>query len=180
MNLAVFISGRGSNLKALLDAQREGYFSSKICLVVSNKEAEGLDYAREEGIDYLVSKDDKEIIRTMKDKNIDLVVLAGYLPKIRKDLIDNFTLINIHPSLLPKYGGKGYYGMNVHRAVFKNGEKTSGVTVHYVNEKLDDGKIILQREIDISKCESAEEVADEVLVVEHEILKDAIKLLEEK
>ncbi|MCI7238630.1 MAG: phosphoribosylglycinamide formyltransferase [Peptoniphilaceae bacterium] len=180
MNLAVFISGRGSNLKALLDAQGEGYFPSEIKLVVSNKEAEGLDYARDTGIDYLVSKDDAEIIRTMKEKNIDLVVLAGYLPKISKDLIDNFTLINIHPSLLPKYGGKGYYGMNVHRAVFENGEKTSGVTVHYVNEKLDDGKIILQREVDISGCESAEEVADEVLVVEHEILKDAIKLLEEK
>lgn len=180
MNLAVFISGTGSNLKALIDAQNENYFNSKIKIVVSNKDAKGLDYAREEKIETLISKDDKEIIDKLKSLDIDLIVLAGFLPKISKELIDEFTIINIHPSLLPKYGGKGCYGIHVHRKVFEAGEKESGVTVHYVNEKLDDGAKILQRKIAIDDCKSPEEIAKKVLKVEHVILKDAIKLLEEE
>lgn len=179
MRLAVFISGTGSNLKALIDAQKENYFDSQIKLVVSNKDAKGLTYAREENIDYLISKDDEEILEKLRDKKIDLVVLAGYLPKVTKKIIDKFRIINIHPSLLPKYGGKGFYGMNVHKAVFENKEKISGVSIHFVNENLDDGDIILQRKVDISKCESAEEIAEKVLKVEHKSLKEVIKQLEE-
>lgn len=179
MRLAVFISGTGSNLKALIDAEKENYFDSEIKLVISNKEAKGLDYAREENIPYLISKDEGEILEELKDKNIDLIVLAGYLPKVTKKIIDKYKIINIHPSLLPKYGGKGFYGMNVHKAVFENKEKISGVSVHYVNENLDDGDIILQRQVDISKCESAEEIAKTVLEVEHKSLKEVIKQLGE-
>ncbi|WP_105300700.1 phosphoribosylglycinamide formyltransferase [Anaerococcus marasmi] len=179
MRLAVFISGTGSNLKALIDAEKENYFDSQIKLVVSNKDAKGLDYAREENIAYLISKDEGEILEKLRDKKIDLIVLAGYLPKVTKKIIDKYKIINIHPSLLPKYGGKGFYGMNVHKAVFENKEKISGVSVHYVNENLDDGDIILQRQVDISKCESAEEIAKKVLEVEHKSLKEVIKHLEE-
>lgn len=179
MRLAVFISGTGSNLKALIDAEKENYFDSQIKLVVSNKDAKGLDYAREENIPYLISKDEEEILEKLRDKKIDLIVLAGYLPKVTKKIIDKYKIINIHPSLLPKYGGKGFYGMNVHKAVFENKEKISGVSVHYVNENLDDGDIILQRQVDISKCESAEEIAKTVLEVEHKSLKEVIKQLEE-
>ena len=179
MRLAVFISGTGSNLKALIDAEKENYFDSQIKLVVSNKDAKGLSFAREEGISYIISKDDEEILEELKDKKIDLIVLAGYLPKVTKKIIDKYKIINIHPSLLPKYGGKGFYGMNVHKAVFENKEKISGVSVHYVNENLDDGDIILQRQVDISKCESAEEIAKTVLEVEHRSLKEVIKQLEE-
>ena len=160
MNLAVFISGGGSNFKALIDAQNSGYFNSQIKFVVSNKNAPGLKYA--------------------KENNIDLIVLAGYLVKISKKILDEFTVINIHPSLLPKYGGKGFYGMNVHNAVFENKEKVSGVTVHFVNEKLDDGDIILQKQVDISHCKNADEISQEVLKVEHKTLKEVIRILEEE
>ena len=179
IRLAVFISGTGSNLKALIDAEKENYFESQIELIVSNKDAKGLDYAREENIAYLISKDEDEILEEISDKKIDLIVLAGYLPKVSKKIIDKYKIINIHPSLLPKYGGKGFYGMNVHKAVFENKEKISGVSIHYVNENLDDGDIILQRKVDISKCESAEEIAKTVLEVEHKSLKEVIKQLEE-
>ena len=179
MRLAVFISGTGSNLKALIDAEKKNYFDSQIKLVVSNKDAKGLSYAREENISYIISKDDEEILEKLRDKNIDLIVLAGYLPKVTKKIIDKYRIINIHPSLLPKYGGKGSHGMNVHKAVFENKEKISGVSIHFVNENLDDGDIILQRKVDISKCESAEEIAKRVLEVEHKSLKEVIKQLEE-
>ena len=179
MRLAVFISGTGSNLKALIDAEKDNYFVSHIELIVSNKDAKGLDYAMEENISYLISKDDDEILEELSDKKIDLIVLAGYLPKVSKKIIDKYKIINIHPSLLPKYGGKGFYGMNVHKAVFENKEKISGVSIHFVNENLDDGDIILQRKVDISKCESAEEIAEKVLEVEHKSLKEVIKQLEE-
>lgn len=178
MRLAVFISGTGSNLKALIDAEKDNYFDSEIKLVVSNKEAKGLSYAREENISYIISKDDEEILEKLRDKKIDLIVLAGYLPKVTKNIIDKYRIINIHPSLLPKYGGKGFYGLNVHKAVFENKEKISGVSIHFVNENLDDGDIILQRKVDISKCESAEKIAEKVLEVEHKSLKEVIKQLE--
>lgn len=180
MNLAVFISGGGSNLKALIDAQNAGYFKSEIKFIVSNKDAAGLKYARENNIDYLISKNDDEIIETLKEYDIDLIVLAGYLVRISQKILDEFTIINIHPSLLPKYGGKGFYGMNVHNAVFENKELISGVTVHYVNEKLDDGDVILQKEVDISDCKDALEISKKVLKVEHQTLKEVIRLLEEE
>lgn len=180
MNLAVFISGTGSNLLALINAQKEKYFTSEIKLVVANKDALGLDYARANKINYLISKDDDEILAKLKENDIDLIVLAGYLPKVSKKIIDSYKIINIHPSLLPKYGGKGFYGMNVHKAVFANKEKISGVSIHYVNENLDDGDIIFQKKVDISECESAKEVSQKVLEVEHKSLKEVIKQLEEE
>ena len=179
MKLAVFISGTGSNLKALIDAQKEKYFSSQIKMVVANKDAKGLDHARDNGISYLVSKDEDQIIKALKEMDIDLIVLAGYLVKISQKILDNFTVINIHPSLLPKYGGKGFYGIHVHQAVFANKDKVSGVTVHYVNENLDDGQIILQKKVDISDLKSAEEISKKVLEVEHQTLKEVVKILEE-
>ena len=180
MNLAVFISGGGSNLKALIDAQNCGYFQSQIKIIIANKDAPGLRHARDNDIDYLISKNEDEIIDTLKKYNIDLIVLAGYLVKISKKILDNFTVINIHPSLLPKYGGKGFYGIHVHEAIFANKEKVSGVTVHYVNENLDDGDIILQKEVDISNCKNPKEIASEVLKVEHKTLKEVIKELEDE
>lgn len=180
MNLAVFISGGGSNLKALIEAENENYFNSKINIVVSNKQALGLNYAKSVGIETFISKDEEKILGKLKEKDIDLIVLAGYLPKIRKTLIDNYEIINIHPSLLPKYGGKGCYGIHVHEKVFAAGEKISGVTVHWVNENLDDGDIIIQRKVDIEDCKNPEEIAGKVLKVEHVILKEAIRNLEEE
>lgn len=178
MNLAVFISGTGTNLKALIEAQKDKFFTSQIKAIVSNKEAKGLEFARLNHIAYLVSKDDDEILAFLKKYRIDLIVLAGYLPRISKKLINTYKIINIHPSLLPKYGGKGFYGRHVHEAVFENKEKTSGVTIHYVNENLDDGAIILQKKVDISGCKSVDDLADAILKIEHLSLKEVIKKLE--
>ena len=93
MNIAVFISGTGTNLKALLDAKKDNYFKSDIVVVVSNKNAAGLNFARDFNVDTLVSKDDEEIINCLKSKNVDLIVLAGFLPKISKRIINEFTII---------------------------------------------------------------------------------------
>ncbi len=113
---------------------------------------------------------------------IDWIVLAGYLRVIGEEILIKYAnrIINIHPSLLPKYGGKGMYGMNVHRAVFAAGEKTSGATVHFVNQVVDGGEIILQREMDISSCKTPEEIQQSIIVMEHQLIVEAVKRLEEK
>ena len=180
MRLAVFISGRGSNLKELIEANKQGFFKSKICLVVANKEARGLEYAKENKIAYLVSKDERKIKKSLDKYKIDLVILAGYLVKVSDYLIDSYEIINIHPSLLPKYGGKGFYGDKIHKVVFENKDQESGVSIHYVNSDLDGGEIIAQRKIDVSKCQSPEEIGARVLEIEHEFLKEVVKDLENR
>lgn len=182
MKIAVFISGTGTNLKALIDAQKNNEFNSTIELVISNKDAKGLFHGLNANIPSMVIKDDKEILEKLEEYNIDFIVLAGYLKRINESILNKYEnrIINIHPSLLPKYGGKNFYGMKVHQAVFDNKDKVSGVTVHYVDENLDSGKIILQREVDISDCKSPTEIKDKVLKVEHIILKEAIKKIEEE
>ncbi len=180
MNIAVLISGTGTNLKALLDAKKKGEFDSDISLIIANRNAEGLKYGVSNNIDAFVIKDDEEMFERLEEYNIDFIVLAGYLKQIPEFIIKKYEnrIINIHPALLPKYGGKGYYGMRVHEEVFKNKDTVSGATVHYVNEELDKGDIILQREVDISDVKSAREIRDRVLEIEHKILKDAIKKIE--
>ena len=116
------------------------------------------------------------LIKTCQDNYVDLIVLCGFMRKLSQSFFNNVKtpIINIHPALLPKYGGKGMYGMNVHNAVFANGDKKSGVTVHFVNENYDEGSIIRQKECDISNCKSADEVAKCVLEVEHEIYPEVV------
>lgn len=182
MNIAVLISGTGTNLKALIDAENRGEFKSKISLIVADRDAKGLIHGYNANIDSFVIKDDDKLLDKLRDYSIDFIVLAGYLKKVPEEIVNNYEnrIINIHPSLLPKYGGKGFYGMAVHEAVFKNKEKFSGATVHYVNNKLDDGDIVLQRKVDISEAKSPYEIRDMVLEIEHKILKDAIKKIEEE
>lgn len=182
MNIAVFISGRGSNLKALIDAKNRGEFDSNISLIISNKDAKGLMYGYYANIDSFVIKDDDKLLDKLRDYSIDFIVLAGYLKTVPDEIVDNYEgrIINIHPSLLPKYGGKGFYGMNVHQAVFDNKEKESGASVHYVTKEIDGGDIVLQRKVDISDAKSPSEIRDKVLEIEHTILKDAIKKIEEE
>jgi formyltetrahydrofolate-dependent phosphoribosylglycinamide formyltransferase len=113
-----------------------------------------------------------DVTKLLVDLEVDLVVLAGFLKLIPDELIKTFKnrIINIHPALLPMFGGKGMYGMNVHKAVFESGMKISGATVHFVDEIFDNGKIITQRCVDISNVDSPEEIAQKVLSVEHQIL----------
>jgi formyltetrahydrofolate-dependent phosphoribosylglycinamide formyltransferase len=177
--LAVFVSGRGSNLKSLFE--RIDKKEIKISAVVSNKKNCGaVEFAIQNSIPVFFVSDNSgndfldyiDLVKELKKKEIDLIVLAGFLKKIPDDFIDHFEkkIINIHPALLPKYGGAGMYGMNVHRAVFENKEKYSGATVHFVDKIYDHGEIIEQQIVDISDAKSPEEIAHKVLEIEHELL----------
>lgn len=182
LNIAVLVSGGGSNLQKLIEAQESKYFESEIKLVLSNKsDAYALKRAEDAGIKSVVLSDECALIDILEENSIDLVVLAGYLKIIDDDVISRYKgrIINIHPSLLPKYGGKGMYGLNVHRAVYEAKEKESGATVHQVTNVIDGGEIIIQKSIYVGDAESPEEIQKMVLNIEHEILKQAVKLIEE-
>jgi phosphoribosylglycinamide formyltransferase-1 len=189
LNLAILISGNGSNLQAIIDAINNRELNAKIEIVISNKEnAYGLTRARNANINTsLCIKDNthtssEKIIDVLKNYKIDLVVLAGYLGILSKELIQKYPnkIINIHPSLLPKYGGKGMYGIHVHEAVINNKEKESGCTVHFVNEKIDDGKIILQTKVPVFQNDSPKTLAERILPYEHKTLVDAIEKFAKK
>lgn len=180
MNLAVFVSGRGSNLNAIL-SNLELKNKVQVKVVISDKKKCGaFEIAAENSLPaYSVSEKNNQgyisfhdVTKLLVDLEVDLVVLAGFLKLIPDELIKTFKnrIINIHPALLPMFGGKGMYGMNVHKAVFESGMKISGATVHFVDEIFDNGKIITQRCVDISNVDSPEEIAQKVLSVEHQIL----------
>lgn len=175
-NIAVLISGGGSNLKSLIDNQKEYY---KINVVIADRDCGGLNIAREANIDAVLidrkeyrEKLSQKIDEELKKYNIDLIVLAGYLSIVDSNFISKWKnkIINIHPSLLPKFGGKGMYGMKVHEAVIKNKEKESGCTVHYVTEMVDGGDIIMQNKVDVLEDDTPEILQKRVLVEEHKIL----------
>lgn len=175
-NIAVLISGGGSNLKSLIDNQKEYY---KINVVIADRDCGGLNIAREANIDAVLidrkeyrEKLSKKIDEELKKYNIDLIVLAGYLSIVDSNFISKWKnkIINIHPSLLPKFGGKGMYGMKVHEAVIKNKEKESGCTVHYVTEMVDGGDIIMQNKVDVLEDDTPEILQKRVLIEEHKIL----------
>jgi formyltetrahydrofolate-dependent phosphoribosylglycinamide formyltransferase len=183
LKVAVFVSGRGSNLRAVLDSQKLQDLIS-VTAVISNKiDCPAFEIAREYSINtYYLGKAEEavkysDLSKILESLDIGLIVLAGFLKMIPADVIDVFRnrIINIHPALLPAYGGKGMYGMNVHRAVFNSTAKVSGATVHFVNEVYDDGEIIAQRKVDISDLTSPEQIAERVLKVEHELLPDVIE-----
>lgn len=176
VKIAVFISGGGSNLQALIDRH---FTNGEIVLVISSKEsAYGLNRAKDANIESLCIKDQSEILNKLKEEKIDLIVLAGYLSIISEDIIREYEnrIINIHPSLIPSFCGKGYYGLRVHEAAFKRGVKVSGATVHFVNGVVDGGPIIIQKAIDVSCAQSPEMMQKMVLDIEHEILPRAVEL----
>lgn len=180
VNIAVFVSGSGTNLQALIDACANNEINGSIKLVVSNrKKAYGLERACLAGIKAEWIKDEDIIIKRLEEEQIDLIVLAGYLAIVSEKLISKFEnkIINIHPSLIPSFCGEGYYGIHVHEACFKRGCKVSGATVHFVSAVVDGGPIILQRSIDISDCKTPEEIQEKILLnIEHQILKEAVAL----
>lgn len=179
VKIAVLISGSGSNLQSLIDNVRNGYINGEIKLVVSSSpSAYGLQRANDAGINGLCIKDQNELLKTLKDENIDLIVLAGYLAIVSSEIIHEYhnRIINIHPSLIPSFCGKGFYGLHVHKAAMKRGVKVSGATVHFVSEEVDGGPIILQESIDVSDCDTPEMMQKKVLTIEHKILPKAVKL----
>ena len=180
VRIAVLISGSGTNLQSLIDAYLNKEFNGEIALVVSNrKKAYGLERAKNAGIKAMHIKDEDLLIETLKNEKIDLIVLAGYLAIVSDKLINLYEnkIINIHPSLIPSFCGSGFYGIHVHEHAFNRGVKVSGATVHFVSNVVDGGPIILQRAIDISDCNSPEEIQLKILYnIEHKILVEAVKL----
>ena len=174
MRVAILASGSGSNAAALMNhfSNTEGI---DVVLVGSNRSSAGvLEKANQAGVALLhFSREELgsgELLKKLETLKVDWVLLAGFLLKLPKEFCRAFEnkILNIHPSLLPKFGGVGMYGMRVHRAVFEAAEKESGMTIHYVNERYDEGAIVFQGRIDVSELKSAEEIASEVLKLEHE------------
>lgn len=179
LNIGVLISGGGTNLQAIIDETKSGGINGKVKLVISNKEdAYGLERARLSGIKAIYETDEDKIIGLLKENNIDLIVLAGYLKIITPKFVDEFRnkIINIHPSLIPSFCGKGYYGEKVHQGVIDYGAKITGATVHFVDEGADTGAIIMQETVNVEQDDDAKSLAKRVLEVEHRILKESIRL----
>ena len=164
--LAVLASGNGTTLQSIIDAISKKELDPTISIVISNNsDAYALKRAEEANIKtYVLNdfKDENELYQVLKESDIDLVILAGYLKLIPKNVIRDFIIINTHPALLPKYGGKGMYGMNVHRAIVENHEKETGVTLHFVNEEYDKGKIIAQTKVKVFKKDTPDDVSARV------------------
>ncbi len=184
MNIAVFVSGRGSNLKAIL-ASAELKEICKISMVCGDKlDCLAFEVAKEHNIPFLtVNQTPKsgfvtfqELLKIFNESEIGLIVLAGFLKLMPEEFVRAFPykIINIHPALLPSFGGKGMYGIRVHEAVFNSSAKVSGATVHFVNENYDEGLIIDQAAVSIADVDSATEIARRVLEIEHVLLPSVI------
>ena len=178
IRIGVFISGAGSNLKSLINFSLKNKNRIKIQLIISdNIKAKGLIFAKIHKIEKKIYKfdknriEEKRILNFLKKNNIKLICLAGFMKILSKDFIKNFKgkILNIHPSLLPEYKG-----LNTHQRVISNNEKYSGCTVHFVNSRLDSGKIILQKRVKISKLDTAKSLAKKILIQEHKLYPKAI------
>lgn len=178
-------------MQKIVENSKCGFLKSKVCLVISSSaSAKGLDYAKNENIPSVVinrsdlSRDDfiKTQLEILDKNKIDLIVLAGYIKKLAPEIVKKYEgkILNIHPALLPKFGGKGMYGMNVHKAVIEANEKESGPTVHFVDEKYDNGKIVIQKKVPVLDNDTPETLQKRVLLQEYEAYSEAIRILETK
>ncbi|MBW8383340.1 MAG: phosphoribosylglycinamide formyltransferase [Youngiibacter sp.] len=179
--IAVLISGTGSNLLSLIeDSKATGLY--EIAIVIADRNAKGINHAAENSIPFLVL-DRKDPLLSDKVleavKGTDLVVLAGFLSILKGQVLREYKdrIINIHPSLLPQFGGEGMYGLKVHEAVLKSGKLISGCTVHYVNEDVDAGRLILQSIVSTEGAKTPEELQQRVLGKEHDTLTTAVRML---
>ena len=172
--IAIFVSGGGTNLQRIAEYFAQNTDVEIVCVVSNNKDAYANQRAKNLGIPLLlVDKDyfnSELFIERMKSLDVDLIVLAGFLWLIPQRLIEDFPnkIINIHPALLPKYGGKGFYGHHVHEAVVAAHEKESGITIHYVNEKYDSGSIIFQKKVALTPSDTPDDVAAKIHILEQE------------
>jgi phosphoribosylglycinamide formyltransferase-1 len=190
--LCVLASGKGSNLCAILKAQKSGIIKSRVRLVISNNSnSKALNTAAKNKIPHYhlsqkLFKTEKEFVNKFlalqKKYKIDLIVLAGYMKMINPEVIRKYKnrIINIHPALLPSFGGKGMYGIHVHEAIIISGSKITGVTVHFVDEIYDHGAAILRKKVKVKEDDTPETLQKRVLRTEHKIYPEAIRLLESK
>jgi len=184
-NIAILASGTGSNALKII----EHFKKSKVAdvkLVVTNKSTAGvLNHANQNQVESLVFENNKwkdepqSIVKALKSRQIDFIVLAGFLRKIPDELIAAYprAMVNIHPALLPKYGGKGMYGMNVHNAVKENEDDETGITIHWVSSDYDEGEIIFQKSVELSSTDDANIIQRKVQKLEHEHYAQVIESL---
>ena len=189
-NIVVLVSGGGTNLQALIDAEKSGIIKDgKItCVVSSNPEAYALERARNNNIETEVirRKDydefteyDKALTQLLKSKNADLIVLAGFMTILGHEVISAFEnrIINIHPALIPSFCGEGFYGLRVHKAALEKGVKLSGATAHFVNEVCDGGPIIIQKAVEVKNGDTPETLQKRIMEqAEWKILPEAVSL----
>jgi len=184
LKLAVFASHGGTDLQSIIDAAKHPTYPAEIALMVSNnKKAFAVERARNAGIPTVMWQrkrfdTDDDYVGFMTDKlkeyEIELICLAGYMKIIPARIVRAFKIINIHPALLPQHGGKGMYGLHVHEAVLRAGDKVTGVTVHEVNEIYDNGKILAQARVEVKPEDTPESLQKRVLEVEHKIYPETI------
>ena len=184
--LVVFASGSGSNFQAIIDGIEKKEINAKISGLITDRFGTGaVERAKKHQIPYVeIEENNPELFSNIAVEQLniwkpDFIVLAGFLRKISDEIIHRYPnkIINIHPSLLPKYGGKGFYGLKVHKAVLEAGDLESGCTVHYVNEEYDRGAIIMQQRVDVLENDTPETLAARVLNAEHKLLPTVIKKL---
>ena len=197
VSILVLVSGGGTNLQALIDAEKTNAYNGKIILVISDREdVYALERASIAGIPAIAEKPDfklpkperrldlsSRILHHCREKNIGLIVHAGFLSILSGDIVEEYSgrMINIHPSLLPKYGGQGMFGENVHKAVLAAGETESGCTVHYVSAGIDEGPIILQRKVPVLSGDTAASLAERIRKEEHiAIVEAVVKVISDK
>lgn len=188
-NIVVFASGSGTNFQAIIDATESGTINGRIRGLITNRsDIQAIERATSHGIAHkTLAPSDFEnssayvdaLLEQLAGWNTDLIALAGYMIKIPPEVIRQYEgrIVNIHPSLLPKYGGKGFYGMNVHEAVIANRESESGCSVHLVTEKYDDGPILAQQKVPVKDSDDASTLAERVLKEEHKLFPQVIAKL---
>ncbi|MBC8197335.1 MAG: phosphoribosylglycinamide formyltransferase [Candidatus Marinimicrobia bacterium] len=181
--IAIFASGKGSNFEVIYSKIKLGEINGEIvCFITNNPNSLALQFAEKNNIpsiivDLINQSYTKDLIEFLKFHVVELIVLAGYIKLIPSKVVEMYEnkIINIHPALLPAFGGKGCYGMNVHIKVWESGVKYSGVSVHFVNNNFDEGKIITQQMVSILQNDTPTEIAEKVLKIEHQVYPEVIK-----
>ena len=187
VKILILASGNGSNAENIINYFRDKFYEIEWFIITNNNKAGVIEKSKKLNIPFLILNKDQfnsnSALIEIEKFNPSLIILAGFLLKISENIIEKFPdkIINIHPSLLPAYGGKGMYGMNVHNKIIENSEKESGITIHYVNKNYDEGQIIFQKKLTIQYPCNSEELAKNIHVLEMEffpkIIEDLIKVL---
>lgn len=187
LKIGILASGNGTNLQAIIDKSKNGQIPVRVAVVISDRNAFALRRARDHNIPAYIVKPgeydsqreyEQQMVDILKKHESELVVLSGFMKILSPHFIDSFKgrIINIHPSLIPAFCGKGFYGMKVHEAVIDYGVKITGATVHFVDENVDSGPIIIQKAVAVEDSDTPETIAQKVHEIEHEILPEALKL----
>ena len=187
VKILILASGNGSNAENIINYFRDKFYEIEWFIITNNDKAGVIEKSKKLNVPFLILNRDQfnsnSALIEIEKFNPSLIILAGFLLKISENIIEKFPnkIINIHPSLLPAYGGKGMYGMNVHNKIIENSEKESGITIHYVNKNYDEGRIIFQKKLTIQYPCNSEELAKNIHVLEMEffpkITEDLIKVL---